>query len=126
MTNADKNIVDALKKIDQDANYDDTRESGLRDMLVSSFQGQMKKATLITWACMAVFGAVAVVAAVELTLVHAVADMVMCGMVFTAAFMTILVVKLWYWMLANRNALSREIKMLQLQLAELKGQREAK
>ncbi len=119
MTENDKDIQNVLRGSDAEGRYDQGRESALRDMLVSSFRGQMKAVTFITWGCMLVFAAGAVLAVVGFALAQEVREMILCATAFLASFGMIVVVKLWYWMLANRNAVQRELKRLELRIAEL-------
>lgn len=121
MTGNDKNLRDILARGDETEAYDAEKESALRSMLASSFRGQMRSASLITWGTMLVFAGIAVVAAVSFFLTEQVREMILAATIFICAFLMVVVAKLWYWMLANRHAIQREVKRLQLQVEERKG-----
>ncbi len=116
--NADKDIKDMLQKSDAAAHYDEAKEGFMRDVLVSSFKGRMRAATIIAYATILPFAAIAVYAAVQFFLADQVRDMIMYATIFATSISVVLVTKLWYWMLANRNGIQRELKRLELRLAE--------
>jgi len=118
MKDTEKDIRELLQKSQAAVHYDDSREGMLRDVLVSSFKGRMRWASIITWACMLAFGGIAVFAAVQFFLAEQVREMILYATLFVVSFSVLLVVKLWYWMLANRNAIQRELKRLELRLVE--------
>lgn len=122
MENNEKDIRKLVQNADAEFHSDEAKEGMLRDVLVSSFRGQMKWASLIAWASILVFAAVAVYSALGFFLAEQVREMIMYATIFLAAFTVIVVTKLWYWMLANRNAIQRELKRLELRLANAKQQ----
>lgn len=46
-------------------------------------------------------------------------EQIMWAVVFLFSTQSIAMLKLWYWMLMNRNAVTREVKRLELQVARL-------
>jgi hypothetical protein len=115
----DQNLKNVVTDAENGGAYDADRETALREMLVSSFRGQLKWGTLITWGCMAVFAAIAVVAGVQFFVVPGVREMILWATIFAVAMGMICVVKLWYWMLVGRKATERELKRLELRVADL-------
>lgn len=101
------------------AQYEATKENPLKEMLHSSFTGRMRWAAVITWSYLLLFTAIAVYSGSMFFLTDLIGEKILWAAVFLAAFIVISVVKLWYWMIANRNTITREIKRLELQIALL-------
>jgi hypothetical protein len=102
-----------------DGAYDLGGEDTLREMLVSTFRGRLKWVGAIAWAYMFLFGGVAVFAAVQFFLVGTVREMILYATAFLAAIAVVMVCKLWCWMIINRNCIQREVKRLEIRIAEL-------
>lgn len=119
MSQNDNDIREALRKIDDDAAWDPMDDIALRDILISNFRGRMKWASLLVWVYGLLFTGVAVYAAWRFFTTDAVRDYVLWAVVFIMSMLIVIVTKLWYWMLANRNSLHREVKRLELQVAAL-------
>ena len=91
----------------------------MKDVLVGSFHGQMRKFTLIAYCYIGVFLVLAVASGIGMFISEEIATRILCGMALHGCILIIGFVKLWYWMIANRNATNRELKRLELQIAEL-------
>jgi len=91
----------------------------IRELLISQFRGKMWASSVIVYVYILLFSALAVFCGVRFFLAETMRDWVLYGVGFATAVGIISVVKLWYWMLANRNAVTREIKRLELQVAHL-------
>ncbi len=116
MNNTD-DIKVALEK--ELAMYDASRESPLKGMLHSAFRGRMLWASVIVWINLLLFSAIAVYAGIAFFTTSDTGEKIFSATLFLTAMVLISVVKLWYWMIANRNAISREIKRVELQIAML-------
>jgi hypothetical protein len=93
----------------------------LRQMLIDGFRGKMRWATLLLWIYALAGTAVAVFAAVRFFAAEAVRDVVLYAALFLAAAGLVTCMKMCYWMLINRNTVLREIRWLELRVAELAG-----
>ena len=102
-----------------DLDYDPTREETLFGMIAESFKGKMRWMVLLVWVYGLVFTALAVFAAVSFFLADSVKMWIFYAALFLMTCNFIVVVKLWYWMLLNKNSVTREIKRLELQIAKL-------
>jgi hypothetical protein len=91
----------------------------MRDVLISSFTGEMKKFSLIVWALLLVFGGLAVASGVGFFCSDDPKTQLLLIALAHMFVMLIGLTKLWYWMLANRRNTNREIKRLELKIAEL-------
>lgn len=118
-----ENDNDIRKALEQELSEYDAGGGGmLHDVLVTRFRGRLKWAGILTWVYILIFAAIAVFAGATFLCTGALGEKIMYATIFLAAFFTIQVVKLWYWMLANRHGLTREIKRLELQVARLADQ----
>jgi RsiW-degrading membrane proteinase PrsW (M82 family) len=91
----------------------------MRDVLISSFRGEMKKFSLIVWILMLVFGGLTVACGTGFFYSDDPKTQLLFIVMANLFILLIGFVKLWYWMLANRNATNREIKRLEMRIVEL-------
>ncbi len=94
-------------------------DESLRDLLRTSFRGRMKWLGVIAYLYLVLFGALCVLSALWFFQSDDVKDLILYAGLFGISLLIIVVLKLWYWMLINRNAVTREIKRLELQVARL-------
>ena len=118
MSEFQRNMQDALGA-NGDQDYDPTREETLFGMIAGSFRGKMRWMVMLVWVYALVFTALAVFAAVSFFLADSVKMWIFYAALFLMACNFIVVVKLWYWMLLNKNSITREIKRLELRIAKL-------
>lgn len=71
-----------------------------------------------------VFFAAAIFTAVKFFQVETVRDQIMCATGFMMFMMMVMALKLWFWMVMNRNAVTREVKRVELQIASLRDSME--
>ena len=121
MDEFEKDLRNGLRKTEHQPDYDLGQDDTLREMLVSTFRGRMKWMTIIAWIYMLVFSGVAVFAAVQFFLAAGVRDMILYATVFLTVVGFVAAVKMWYWMIMNRNCVQREVKHLEMRIAELVG-----
>ncbi len=91
----------------------------MRDVLISSFEGEMKKFTLMVWTLALVYGGLAVACIYGFLVTDDVKTMIGLAALAHLFVLFISLVKLWYWMLANRHGTNREIKRLEMRIIEL-------
>lgn len=91
----------------------------IRGSLVSTFKGEMAKYAIVTWGCLLVF----VFCAVGSFIVFAISDdtkqQLLYMTFFSISIMGTVLIKLWYWIIWNRYSVIREVKRLELRIAEL-------
>jgi hypothetical protein len=97
------------------------REPSFREMIASTFRGRNRWMTILVWVYLWVFTGLAVFAAVQFFRIDGLADKLMYATIFLMLCLFAGMMKMWYWMLMNRNALAREIKRLELRIAELQA-----
>ncbi len=122
MTNTDKNIDKliraALNEEELEA-YEDLGEQGIVDMAFGAFSGRNKVLSILMMFIAAVFFVLAVYSAVQFFTVEATKDLIMWASGFFFFMMGTAVMKIWWWMEMEKNATVREIKRVELQLANL-------
>lgn len=64
--------------------------------------------------------AAAIFTAVKFFQVETVRDQIMCATLFLMFMMMVGALKLWFWMAMNRNAVTREVKRIEFQIAALR------
>jgi len=126
MSDLDKQIRSGLSAAPEDVDYDITREDSLRELLMAGFRGRTKWMGIIAWIDGLVFTGVMVFAAVRFFQVDGTRELILYATIFLASALVIALVKLWYWMLFNRNSIKREVKRLELRVAEMIEKLEAK
>lgn len=118
MNELDKQIREALKR-----NLDDAGDAGsidsIRDMVLESFRGKSRAMVLVTWGKMLMFLALSAFAAVQFFQVDEVRALVGYAVLFLVGLLGWTMMWQFHWMLLNRNAAARELKRLELQIAEL-------
>jgi hypothetical protein len=62
---------------------------------------------------------VGVWSAIRFSYAEAIKDIIMWAVLFLFCAQAVGLIKIWYWMVMNRNAVSREVKRLEYQVARL-------
>jgi signal transduction histidine kinase len=107
-----------IRKI-MDDTYDDSREGSIRSMVSDFYCRRMLWASLGIWAIGLVFFVGAIFAAVKFFGVDQTRDQILYATAFLTFVILLTVVKTFAWQLLHRNGLAREIKRLEIRLAEL-------
>jgi hypothetical protein len=100
---------------------DDTLESpqSIRHSLVSAFRSEMRKYTFLTWGFLIFFTACAVGCFIAFDMAPTTKNQLMCITFFNIMILGTVLIKLWYWLVWNRYSVVREVKRLELRIAEL-------
>ncbi len=112
----DKIIYEALSKEEAEF-YDQLGEQNLLDMTLGVFQGKNKIIYLLTLIMSFVIFGVFVFCAIKFYNAENTRDMLIYGAIGGWSMMSVGFIKLWHWMQMNNNALLREMKRLELQIA---------
>lgn len=94
-------------------------EPGLPEMVTEVFRGKMRLYGAMFLAMILVCAAAAVYCAVQFFAVDEVPSMLRWGAGFFLAFLAVQGGKTWYWMQHERIAMTREIKRVELLVAQL-------
>ena len=115
----DEDLKEGLKKVNGEADYDAAQEESLFQMIGRSFHGRHRWMTCVAWVYLFLFTGLAVFAAVRFFAAEATRDQVLYATLFAVAAAITMVIKIWYWMILNRNSIQREIKRLELRITQL-------
>ena len=118
MTDLDDKIRQALKGSGVDP-IDFEEEGTLREQVFETFRGKHRWLTILVTVEQFIFFGITIFAAVKFFHVDSTRNQIFYATVFLACFWVGIAFKMWYWMLLNRNAVTREVKRLELQLAVL-------
>jgi len=122
MSTQDDPLKKALQDADAAGDFGPAQEETFRQMLAGTFRSQPRWMSLIAWTYILVFTAIAVIAAVQFFGAEAVRGQILWATVFLTSNMIIMMLKMWFWMIMNRNRIIREVKRLELRIAELTDQ----
>ncbi len=118
MNEIDNQIREALKRSLDDAGDTGSIDS-IRDMVRESFRGKSRVMVVMTWAKMLMFLAMSVFAAIQFFQVDGLRGLVGYAVLFLVGLQGWTMMWQFHWMLLNRNSAARELKRLELQIAEL-------
>lgn len=123
--NIDDTIRDALRKNAGDANATlDDHELGVFEMIGETFRSRLRWWAVLVMVYILVLMVLAVVAAIQFFDAETVRWQILWATVFIVSFQGVGLLKSWWWNQMDRNALTREIKRLELRIALLQGREE--
>ena len=97
------------------------RELSIWELLGASFRIQSRWMVIVAWIEAILFTVVMVCAAVRFFQVDTVRRQIMYATVFLTCGLINVLVKVWYWMLINRVAVTHHVKRLERRIEELCG-----
>ena len=107
-----------IKKIIEDTN-DDSREDTLRSMISDFYSKKMWSIALIIWAFAIIFFAGSAYCAIQFLKSDDTKSQIMYAAIFILCVGGIGWLKIFGWQILNKNSIKREIKRLELRIAEL-------
>jgi uncharacterized membrane protein YciS (DUF1049 family) len=119
MSDIDQHIRDAFRADDDAlaAFLDD--EPSLFDQVAQTFRGSNRALVFLSVGIGIVFMATSVTCAIQFFLADTTKAMIAWALGLVFSLMAIAIMKVWYWMELSKNALAREIKRLELEIAAL-------
>ncbi|MEM7314226.1 MAG: DUF6768 family protein [Planctomycetota bacterium] len=115
----DQSILAALHA--EDAGFEDLDEQSLHEQLVGVFVGKSRWFATLGFVMTFVFLGLAVFSAVRFFQVDSTKELIAWATAFLFCISSIAMLKIWYWLQMNQNAVTREIKRFELQLARLQS-----
>ncbi|MBP7052972.1 MAG: hypothetical protein KBE65_18360 [Phycisphaerae bacterium] len=109
---------DDIRKILDDT-YDDSREDSLRTMIGDLYSRKMLSTTVLIWFWAIVFLVAAGYAAMKFFETDETQSQIMYAALFVCLVQFIGLMKVFAWQMMARNSVKREIKRLELRIAEL-------
>lgn len=119
MSNIDQEIRKALMEGQSDEIQELGHEQNIWEMSMELFRGQQKMLTIGGYVIGIFFLVVGVWALLKFLTATEMLDIARFGMLFMAAFASVMAMKIWFWMVMNRNAVIREILRLELRIQEI-------
>ena len=94
-------------------------QPGLIDLLLGAFRGQSVALNLMVMVPGLVFTVLAFASIFWFFDAQTVRDQILYATIFMTCNAIVMAMKIWFWMVMNRNATTREIKRLELQVARM-------
>ena len=121
MNELDRKIREALRKEDAEFYKDFDEEPSVFEMLVETCRGRRRWLNVLGAFWTLVFLVLGILSAVRFFGAETTRDIVMWAAACILCMSAVSMLKVWYFLEMNRNALTREIKRLELQIARLAG-----
>lgn len=119
MREIDRKLAEALRADDESLFDVHAGEQSLFEQVADTFRGRRRWMVAMVWFWSFVVFGVAVYAAVRFFQADTDRGMIGWGLGFVMAMIGVSMLKSWYFMEMNRNAVLREIKRVELQIARL-------
>ncbi|MHC4947233.1 MAG: DUF6768 family protein [Planctomycetota bacterium] len=123
MTDLNDRIRDALRADADEALAELVEEPDLFEQVLETFRGRSRALVLMSIAIGILFMAAAVFCLVRFFQVAEVRSMIAWALGFFFCLSAVMGMKVWYWMELQKNAITREIKRLELQVSRLARER---
>ena len=107
-----------IKKIIEDT-YDSPREEGIMSMVGDFYNRKMLSTVILVWSMAVIFMAGAVYSAVKFFDTNDTRYQIMYAVLFMTFIQWVGAIKVFAWQMIHRNSIKREIKRLELRIAEL-------
>lgn len=105
--------------IDGSQDYEDAKEDSLRSMLADFYSRKMLSTAILVWVWGIIFIAGAVYSAARFFATEQIKDQIMYAAIFICLIQFVGLMKVFAWQMIARNSIKREIKRLELRIAEL-------
>ena len=102
-----------------DGLYDESKEDTLRSMIADFYSRKMMSFAIIIWVYGVAFGILAVYSAVKFFSAADTKGQIMFAALFLCAVQIIALCKIFAWQMIHRNGIKREIKRLEIRIANL-------
>jgi len=118
--NIDILIKEALNKEEADF-YQNLDEQSMPEMVTGLFKGKLKWFAILTMALTFIWFGAAIFCAIKFFNTEELREMMIYGAGFFLSMMIVTMLKIWNWMQMDKNAIMRELKRMELQIAMLKN-----
>ena len=121
--NIDELIKQALTEEESEHLEKLSKEQNVFEELLSSFQGSRKWLSVYVTVVIFVFFGISIYSLVQFLSVESTREMLLWGAAMGGSLLIVTMLKVWYWMQMDRNAIIRELKRLELQIAALNNKK---
>ena len=122
MTDLDRAIRQSLSAEDTELFDRLGADQTLHQQVLATFEGQLRWFNAAGWIAGVVLFGVASVMAWRFAQAQEMGDMLRWGAASALAFAGIALIKVWFWLELQKNAIVREVKRLEVQVASLAAQ----
>ena len=122
MKDIDDKIREALRKEDVELLEHYRGEASLHEMLIETFRGRHRWVNVLAFVGSCVIFVLLFVIAYQFFQAESTKAMIAWATGFLWGIMWIVMLKIWFYVEVNKNSITREIKRLELQLANLSRQ----
>ena len=119
MNELDQRIREALAAEDQQLMANFNGELSMFQMITDTFRGRHRWLVVLVFVATLPFLALTILSAVQFFKAEEVREMIMWSGSFVFCALAVLANKIWYWMELNKNSVTREVKRVELQVANL-------
>ena len=121
MNELNKKIKEALREEDAEIFEEFGSEPSIFEMLMETFRGRHRWLVFLTMFWTIVFLVLGVLSVIRFFRAEELRDLLMWAAASAFLLSGVSMMKVWFWMELNKNAITREIKRLELQIARLAG-----
>ena len=107
-----------IRRIIED-NYDISRQDGLMSMIGDFYNKKMLSMVVLVWSMGIIFMAGAIYSGIEFFRTSEIRYQIMYVVIFMTCLQWVGLLKIFAWQVIHRNSIKREIKRLELSIAEL-------
>ena len=122
MTDLDQAIRESLSSEDTELFDRLGADQALHRQVLATFEGQLRWFNIAGWIAGFVLFGVASLSAWRFVQAQEVDDMLRWGAASALAFAGLALIKVWFWLELQKNAIVREVKRLEVQVASLAAQ----
>ena len=122
MTDFDQSIRESLSAEDTELFDRLGADQALHRQVLATFEGQLRWFNIAGWIAGVVLFGVASVSAWRFVQAQEFDDMLRWGAASALAFAGLALIKVWFWLELQKNAIVREVKRLEVQVASLAAQ----
>ncbi|MHC4215937.1 MAG: DUF6768 family protein [Planctomycetota bacterium] len=114
------NLENELKtQLDKEFDFNSNKGEEMRKLISQMFDDKLKMVKWVAWMFLLIDVVILVVAANRFFLSDSTKDMIFMAVIFLVAYESTILIKLWYWVINAKINIVKEIKQLQVQIAEL-------
>lgn len=121
MNELNKKIKEALREEDAEIFEEFGSEPSIFEMIMETFRGRQRWLVFLTMFWTIVFLVLGVLSVIRFFRAEELRDLLMWAAASAFLLSGVSMMKVWFWMELNKNAITREIKRLELQIARLAG-----
>ena len=122
MTDLDQAVRESLSAEDTELFDRLGADQALHRQVLATFEGQLRWFNTAGWIAGVVLFGVASVSAWRFVQAQELGDMLHWGAASALAFAGLALIKVWFWLELQKNAIVREVKRLEVQVASLAAQ----